>query len=123
MKKTQMTYEQIKEVFYNTEKMNKCYGIDVHFEAEITFTQDSFTKEYSEEARTYVISSNNKAFIIDGKHLKSINQYYNKQIAHYSSIKPNNKKTISFVFAMRFNSYTHNTPNNIITLQYSKVNR
>ena len=63
MKKTQMTYEQIKEVFYNTEKMNKCYGINVHFEAEITFTQDSFTKEYSEEARTYVISSNNKAFI------------------------------------------------------------
>ena len=39
-----------------------------------------------------IIVSNNKAFIIDGKHLKSINQYYNKQIAHYSSIKPNNKK-------------------------------
>ena len=39
-----------------------------------------------------IIVSNNKAFIIDGKNLKSINQYYNKQIAHYSSIKPNNKK-------------------------------
>jgi len=29
----------------------------------VVFTQDSFTNEYSEDSRTYVISSNNKAFI------------------------------------------------------------
>ena len=38
-----------------------------------------------------IVISNNKAYIIDGKKLKSINQYYNKQISHYSSKKPNAK--------------------------------
>lgn len=33
-----------------------------HVDGYIIFTQDSFTKPYSEESRTYVISSNNKAF-------------------------------------------------------------
>ena len=34
-----------------------------HLQGCIVFTQDSFTEPYSEEARTYVVSSNNKAFI------------------------------------------------------------
>ena len=34
----------------------------VHVEGRILFTQDSFNKEYSEAARTYVVSSDNKAF-------------------------------------------------------------
>lgn len=38
-----------------------------------------------------IIISNNQSYIIDGKYLKSINQFYNKQIAHYNSKKPNNK--------------------------------
>ena len=33
----------------------------------------------------------NNSFIIDGKHLKSINQYYNKQMSHYQSKKQNQK--------------------------------
>lgn len=34
-----------------------------HLTGYIVFTEDSFTQPYSEEARTYCISSNNKAFI------------------------------------------------------------
>ena len=33
-----------------------------HIQGYIVFTQDSFAKPYPEEARTYVVSSNNKAF-------------------------------------------------------------
>ena len=33
-----------------------------HLTGHIVFTPDSFTKEYSEEARTYIVSSNNKAY-------------------------------------------------------------
>lgn len=33
-----------------------------HVQGYIVFTEDSFTKPYPEEARTYVVSSNNKAF-------------------------------------------------------------
>lgn len=33
-----------------------------HLTAHIVFTEDSFTKHYSEESRTYEVSSNNKAF-------------------------------------------------------------
>ena len=32
-----------------------------------------------------IITSDNNSFIIDGKRLKSINQYYNKQLSHYQS--------------------------------------
>lgn len=38
------------------------------------------------------VVSNNKSFIIDGRYLKSINRFYNKQIAYLSSKKPNNKE-------------------------------
>lgn len=41
-----------------------------------------------------VALSNNKTFIIDGKHLKSINQFYNKQIAYYNS-KKNSQKVLT----------------------------
>lgn len=36
------------------------------------------------------VIDNNKSFIIDGKYLKSINQLYNKQKAHYQSLLPKN---------------------------------
>ena len=36
------------------------------------------------------VIDNNKSFIIDGKYLKSINQFYNKQKAHYQSLLPKN---------------------------------
>ncbi len=38
------------------------------------------------------VVSNNKSFIIDGKYLKSINHFYNKQIAYLNSKKPNPKE-------------------------------
>lgn len=38
-------------------------GGKVHITGKILFTQDSFTKEYREESRTYVVSSDNKAYI------------------------------------------------------------
>lgn len=36
------------------------------------------------------VIDDNKSFIIDGKYLKSINQFYNKQKAHYQSLLPKN---------------------------------
>ena len=36
---------------------------DKHLLGHIVFSQDSFTKPYSEASRTYVVSSDNKAFI------------------------------------------------------------
>lgn len=39
------------------------------------------------------VCTNNESFIIDGKRLKSINQYFNKQRAYYQSKSPNNKYT------------------------------
>ena len=36
------------------------------------------------------VIDDNKSFIIDGKYLKSINQLYNKQKAHYQSLLPKN---------------------------------
>jgi IS605 OrfB family transposase len=38
------------------------------------------------------VVSNNDSFIIDGKYLKSINHFYNKQKAYLQSKKPNNNK-------------------------------
>ena len=38
------------------------------------------------------ITTDNESFIIDGKYLKSINQFYNKQKAHYQSLLPKNIK-------------------------------
>jgi hypothetical protein len=38
-----------------------------------------------------IIISNNKSFIIDGKYLKSVNQFYNKKLSYFCSKKPNNK--------------------------------
>lgn len=35
----------------------------VHIEGRILFTKDSYTEEYTEQSRTYVVGSNNKAYI------------------------------------------------------------
>ena len=62
MKKTETTYEIIKKEFQNIERINFKFGTNFHLNAEITFSQESFTKIYPEESRTYIISSDNKAF-------------------------------------------------------------
>lgn len=51
-----MTYSELKELFREAEEQGK------HTVGFITFTKDSFNEEHSVEARTYAISSNNKAF-------------------------------------------------------------
>lgn len=56
--KIEMSYSELKSRFREAEGKGK-----EHLKGYITFTSDSFTEPYSEEARTYVISSNNKAFI------------------------------------------------------------
>ena len=58
-KRTEMTYGQLTSAFYNQE--SKMEG--KHLLGHVVFTPDSFTKPYSEASRTYVISSDNKAFI------------------------------------------------------------
>ena len=52
-----MTYQEMKNHFREVEKE---YG--EHITGYIVFSQDSFTKPYSLESRTYVVSSDNKAF-------------------------------------------------------------
>lgn len=54
----EMTYAELTRRFREAERNG-----DAHLEGRIVFTQDSFTEQYSEAARTYVVSSNNKAFI------------------------------------------------------------
>lgn len=53
----EMSYGELTRLFRNVEQSGKG-----HVEAYIVFTEDSFTKPYSEESRTYVFSSDNKAF-------------------------------------------------------------
>ena len=56
--KIEMSYNELKKRFREAEEKGK-----EHLKGYITFTSDSFTEPYSEESRTYVVSSNNKAFI------------------------------------------------------------
>ena len=56
---TELSYGDLKTLFRETEEAR----IGKHAVGYIVFTEDSFTKPYSEESRTYVISSDNKAFI------------------------------------------------------------
>lgn len=56
---TEMTYGELKAAFEKAE----CDGTGNHLTGYIVFSEDSFDKPYDEEARTYVVSSNNKAFI------------------------------------------------------------
>lgn len=51
-----MSYTELKSLFRKAENEGK------HIVGYITFSEDSFDKEYSLESRTYVICSNNKAF-------------------------------------------------------------
>lgn len=53
----EMTYGEMKGRFRQAEREGR------HICGYIVFTQDSFTEAYSEEQRTYVVSSNNKAFM------------------------------------------------------------
>ena len=55
----EMTYGELCSVFRQQEGK----GADQHLLGHILFTEDSFTKPYSEAERTYIVSSNNKAFI------------------------------------------------------------
>ena len=54
----EVSYQELKTIFRETEKKGES-----HIKGYITFTADSFTKPYTEEQRTYVISSDNKAFL------------------------------------------------------------
>jgi IS605 OrfB family transposase len=68
------------------------------FEAHFTYIDDSINEDKEIERKEVMavdfgvnnlitaVASNKTSFIIDGKHLKSINQYYNKQISILKSI-------------------------------------
>ena len=55
--KIEMSYNELKDKFRQAEENGQ------HITGYITFTADSFNKPYSEESRTYAVSSDNKAFI------------------------------------------------------------
>ena len=54
-----MPYRQLTSEFYKQESGPS----KEHLTGYIVFTQDSFSRPYPEVSRTYVVSSNNKAFI------------------------------------------------------------
>lgn len=54
--KVSMTYADMKNYFRTAERAGQ------HLTGCIVFSPASFTKEYSEDSRTYVLSSDNKAF-------------------------------------------------------------
>ena len=53
----EMSYQEMTKRFREAENNR-----EEHLTGYVVFTEDSFDKPYSEESRTYVISSNNKAF-------------------------------------------------------------
>jgi len=53
-----ITFDQLRNAFYKHESSGK----EGHLTGYIVFTADSFKKPYSLESRTYVVSSDNKAF-------------------------------------------------------------
>ena len=53
----EMPYNEMKALFRQAEKEGR------HTTGYIVFTEDSFDKPYTEDSRTYVVSSDNKAFI------------------------------------------------------------
>ena len=55
---TDMTYAELTNLFRTAERD----GSGKHISGYVVFTADSFTEAYSEEARTYLVSSDNKAF-------------------------------------------------------------
>ena len=54
----EMTYREMSDIFYHVNKIGH-----ESVSGYIVFDQSSFEKTYSEESRTYAISSNNKAYI------------------------------------------------------------
>ena len=77
------------------------YGTDYY--VEFTYEVESFPKAKSNIQKSMAIdlgisnlatcvTTDNESFIIEGKHLKSINQFYNKQKAIYQSLLPKDTK-------------------------------
>jgi IS605 OrfB family transposase len=77
------------------------YGTDYY--VDFIYEVESFLKAKSNIQKSMAIdlgisnlatcvTTDNESFIIDGKHLKSINQFYNKQKATYQSLLPKNKR-------------------------------
>ncbi len=54
-----LTYAELKAAFRHHESL----GVTKHLTGCIVFTEDSFNEPYSLEARTYRVSSDNKAFM------------------------------------------------------------
>ena len=54
-----ITYNELRKLFYDHESTNPTE----HLTAHIVFTEDSWPDKYPLESRTYVVSSDNKAFI------------------------------------------------------------
>lgn len=74
----EMSYQEMTKRFREAENNR-----GEHLTGYVVFTEDSFDKPYSEESRTYVISSNNKAFqsgmggySIYALYLKCINVFF-----------------------------------------------
>ena len=62
--KDALNYKRLKDIFRRHESLQKGipYSEQTHLTAHIVFTADSFEKAYPPESRTYIVSSDNKAF-------------------------------------------------------------
>lgn len=55
-KEVDLTYQEMRNYFRTAERAGQ------HLTGYIVFSQGSFTQEYSPEGRTYMVTSNNKAY-------------------------------------------------------------
>lgn len=65
------------------------------------------------------VIDNNESFIIDGKYLKSINRFYNKQRSHYQSLLPKNIKNSKRI--RRLDSKRNNRVDDYLNKAVSKL--
>jgi len=72
------------------------YEIEFTYEVDFPKTKSMISKSLSIDLGVSnlatCVTTDNESFIIDGKYLKSINQFYNKQKSHYQSLLPKNIK-------------------------------
>ena len=67
MEKQKYTWHEMCEILrkFNADRGYTCKGTPEHLTAVAVITQDSFSIEYPVESRSYVFTSDNKAFIAD----------------------------------------------------------
>ena len=106
---------------------NKEYYVEFTYETEYEENKNNNKKIMSIDLGINnlmtIVTEDNESFIIDGKYLKSINQYYNKQKAKYQSLLPKgirNSKRITLL-TLRRNQRIEDYLNKAVMLLINKA--